>query len=268
MNEFDTTVSGCENTRNGYDMSLEEINGLAAQLLERQPPTADDRYVCYEVDGRAAFADIGRFIERVRFEEAFGNTADEMHQEYGPYENESTFFLSLDTEKKTPVGALRIIRNSDAGLKTVNDISAPPLNLTIDVIRDSHHISTFDECWDIGTVAAMHGYPPGAASIQLYRGAYLAAMRENVQHVVSVIDMNVLPKLTNYLGFPFVSLAGTGPFEYLGSKQSQAVYGYVPEFHAQMIQKQKSTLKGRLAEKVLDRLLIGTEDRVYMTERL
>lgn len=265
MSEFHSLPSTHDYVRNGYDMSLEEVQSLGRQLLEQRPPAVNDRYVCYEIDGDDPFADIGRFVERDRFEEAFNNTPGEMHREYAPYENASTFFISMDVERYTPAGALRIIWNSDAGLKTVNDVGGPPLHLTSERIQQEHSIASFDDTWDIGTVATIHGYPPGRASLQLYRGAYLAAMRENIQHVVSVIDTNVLPGLTNSLGFPFVSLAGTPAFEYLGSKSSQAVYGHVPEFYDNITNHQKLADR-RLAERVLDRLIVGTDDHTYIAK--
>lgn len=250
--------------RNGYDMLIEEAQVLTQQLLDQKPPSTNAKYICYEVEGSDSAANIGRYVEKTGFEAVFNNSAEDMHSEYGPYENASTFFISVDQENATPTGALRIIRHSPSGLKSVNDVSQPPLQLSAERIQQVHHIETFDDCWDIGTVAAMPDYPSRMASIQLYRAMYLAAMRENVQHVISVVDMNVLPTLTNYLGIPFQPLADTRPFEYLGSANSQAVYGYVPEFYKKMEKKRKYSLRGLLARKALDRLVVGTEDHTLM----
>ncbi len=264
MTELNEAFLAHEYARNGYDMDLEEVHGLTMQLLDERPPVTEDRYICYTMDGSSGYSDIGRFVERTCFETFFNNTAEDMHAEYEQYEQASSFFLSIDTERQVPSGALRVIRNSASGLKTINDACESPLGLTDRSIREAHDIMSFDECWDVGTVAAMPGYGSGAVSIQLYRGMYLAAMRENVSHLVSIVDMNVLPRLTNYLGIPFVSLVDTKPFEYLGSKQSQAVYGYVPEFYNKMNRKRKYTIRGLLAKKALDRLVVGTEDHTHM----
>ena len=253
--------------RSGYRLSADEAHDLTARLLGEQPATVDDKYVCYEISGTDQFSDIGRYVEQTRFGEMFDNSPEEMEKEYGPYEMASTFFISVDQENKVPTGTLRIIRSSSSGLKTINDISGPPLSLSSDAVQQAHAIDTFENCWDVGTVAAMPGYPSGAASIQLYRASYLAAMREHVPHAVSVIDSNVLPKLTNYLGIPFVPLAGTEPFEYLGSKSSQAVYCYIPEFY-EKTNRRRFTLRGLLARKALNRLVMGSEDHTLMPPRL
>lgn len=260
--EDNTTLHEFSNS--GYDMSDEEVQVLTRQLMERKPALTDAKYVCYEIEGADDAARIGRYVEKTRFEVAFGNSAEDMQKEYGPYETASTFFISVDQENAMPSGALRIIRQSPSGLKTINDVSELPLRLSAEYIQQAHRIETFDDCWDIGTVAAMPGYPSGAASIQLYRTMYLAAMRERIQHVVSVVDARVLQTLTQYLGIPFMPLADSGPFEYLGSKSSQAVYGYVPEFYEKMEHKRQHSLRGLLARKALNRLVAGTEDHTLM----
>lgn len=264
MSDMEDDRSGHEFERNGYDMSVEEVQQLTRQLLDQKSAVTNAIYICYEVDGSDSAADIGRYVEKTQFEAVFNNSAADMHREYGPYEDASTFFISIDQENAVPTGALRIIRHSPSGLKSVNDVSRPPLQLSAERIQQAHHIETFDDCWDIGTVAAMPDYPSGAASIQLYRAMYLAAMREHVQHAISVVDMNVLPALTNYLGIPFQPLADTRPFEYLGSANSQAVYGYVPEFYEKMEHKRRFSVRGLLAKKALARLVVGTEDHTLM----
>lgn len=246
--------------KNPYEISEAEIKDLTGRFLEEHPPKGSDRFVCYRLQGDEPFSDIGRGVERLVFEEAFGNDAIEMQGEYSPYEMQSIFFISFDTVARAPSGALRVIHNGPAGLKTLNDLEKQ-IGLTEEDVKQSHNINGLDDVWDIGTVAVPREYRSGegAVSVQLYRGMYLSALHDNVNHLVSVVDEKPLRKLTGYLGIPFKPLASTQPFEYLGSDSSQAVYGYVPEFYKKMSQKML-TLRGLLARKALKRLVKGTED--------
>lgn len=244
-----------------YDLTFEEASQLTQQLVNERPPNGDDRHVCYRL-GDDEYANIGRYVEREVFEAHFGNDSEEMQTEYGPYEQNSTFFLTVDREKMIPTGVLRVIKNSPVGLKTLNDLEAIDPQFSIEDTKQFHKIDDLDECWDIGTVAVLPEYrsAQGAISVQLYRGMYVSAMKEDVQHFVSIIDSAPLSKLTDYLGIPFVPLNDSQPFSYLGSESSQAVYGHVPDFYNKM-NRRRWTIKGILARKALARLVKGSEDR-------
>lgn len=245
----------------GYDLPPEAIQQLTSDLLRERPPTGDARFVCYKLDGEDIYSNIGRQVECTVFDEAFGNDASEMRREYGPYEEQSTFFISIDRESERPTGALRVIENGPAGFKTLNDLTEISPEFTKEHVANYHGISDMDKCWDVGTVAVLpeHRSAEGSISVQLYRGLYVAARENDIQHLVSIIDSKPLAKLTGYLGIPFVPLTGSGPMEYLGSPSSQPVYGYTPDFYPKMNRK-RFTLNGILARKVLGRLVKGTQD--------
>lgn len=247
---------------NGYDLPYEKVLELTKELLLVKPPEGGGRFVCYRLEGMDAFSDIGRHIESVVFKDAFDNDPEQMREEYGPYEGQSTFFVSIDTEKKVPTGALRIIKNGPAGLKSLNDFEErAPEHIPVETVLERHKIDSLEECWDVGTVAVLpeHRSASGGISVQLYRAMYVAAMDEDVQHFVSIIDEKPLSKLTNFLGIPFEPLANSKPFQYIGSEKSQAVYGHVPEFYKKMNRKRK-TIAGFLARKALGPLVKGTKD--------
>jgi len=156
---------------------------------------------------------------------------------------------------------LRVIRNGKNGLKTINDLTHPPYTLTEGMVTSAHNIDDFDTCWDIGTVAVLpeNRSAQGSIAVQLYRAMYVAAMDEHIEHIVSIVDEKPLRKLTDYLGIPFVPLAGQEGVSYLGSEKSQPVYGYVPDFYKKM-NRNRFTMKGVLARKVLSRLVKGSRD--------
>lgn len=247
----------------GYDLSPDRIKALSAQLLQERTADIPEkyRYVAIEVAGSEAYADLARTIERTVFEASFNNDAEEMAKEYGPYEDASIFFVSIDREKQQPTGALRIIKNSEAGFKTFNDIQEEPFYVDQQKAMQYHSMHDLDKVWDIGTIAVLPEYRSGqgAVSVQLYRAVYLAALHHDIEHFVSLIDEMPLKKMREHLAIPFETLADAQPGPYLGSEKSHPVYGYVPEFFDKA-NRQRFTLKGMLARKALNRLLKGTED--------
>jgi hypothetical protein len=258
-----------ESLRGRYDMSAEQMRVLSARILNERAADVPDkyRYVAMEIDGAEQYADIGRYVERTVFEQAFGNDTTEMEREYGSYENASTFFVSFDREKQSPSGALRVISESPAGFKTFNDIASEPFYIDQDHATHYHDINDLNKVWDIGTVAVLPEYRSGqgAVSVQLYRAVYLAALHHDIEHFVSIIDEIPLTKMRDYLAIPFEPLADSHPGPYLGSGKSHAVYGYVPEFFEKANRK-RYTLKGLLARKALNRLIKGTEDDAILLD--
>lgn len=251
-----------------YELADVELSSLTAQLLAEREPHTDQAVVCYRVENDSKYANVARTIERQVFEVYFGNTADDMMEEYGPYEEQSVFFLSVDKDKRNPVGVLRAIRNGSAGLKSLNDLEAftggddrgALPRITIDGVQQFHNIDSLDKCWDVGTVAVTKPYRSDTlTSVQLYRALYVSALDNGVDYFVSIIDKKPYEKMTHYLGIPFVPLVGSEQFPYLGSSASQAVYGEVPEFYRKMNRK-RFTLRGALARRALRPLVKGTLD--------
>ena len=79
--------------------------------------------------------------------------------------------------------------------------------------------------------------------------------------MIAAMDTQPYEKLVKrYLGLPYVPLAGTEPFEYLGSESTQLIYGHVPDFYAEMAAKRR-TLDGIKAYFALDTLVAGARDR-------
>ena len=255
-----------------YEMSREDVYRLTSRLIEEKAYQGDDQYKCYRIEGFSEYSNLARQIERQVFEEKFGNDAEEMEREYGPYEEASTFFLSVDVENAQPVGALRIIRNTADGLKTLNDLEANradlPFTITSRRAMLQHRIESLKECWDIGTVAVPKEYRHSAlgadVSIQLYRGMYVSAMQEEVKHFVSIIDDKAHAILTEFLGIPFVPLCDSEPFEYLGSKAIHATYGFVPDFYENMNRRRLSMSDDSVERCVLDKLVQGDADHTLV----
>ena len=251
-----------------YDRPEADIAALTEALTASQPATSD-RFVCYRVAGTSPFADLGRHVERVVFSETFpGNNTAFMAREYGLYEQASTFFLSVDRAEKTAMGALRVIRYSPTGFKTLNDLARPdsPIHLSATDVKRYHQIDAWANVWDVGTVAILSGYrrSGASASLQLYRGMYVTALQEGIDHLIAIIDRLPLRAMTDYLAIPFVSLCGTNPFSYLGSPDSRAVYGYIPDFDPIIKRRLPEVHDDPAAIRALNIIINGTNDQALL----
>lgn len=243
-----------------YLLSADEMHDRVGELLKDRPPKVDNPVVCYQLEGDT-MNDVARTVERIVFEQQFGNDASVMNELYGPYEDASRFFLVVDQVNARPVGALRAIQNSDAGLLTLNTLPPEATDVPIAEILPRHGIDALDDCWDIGTVAVLPDYRRSgqSASILLYRAMTLSALNDGIKHIVSVIDQKPYETMVKYLGIAFEPLATTKPFSYEGSDVSIAVHGHVPDLIPKA--KRKSvTLHGLLARKALLPLAWGTKD--------
>jgi hypothetical protein len=64
--------------------------------------------------------------------------------------------------------------------------------------------------------------------VQIMRLMAIAAMRENIEHFVAVLDAPVVRVARDVLGLPLAPLANTPPFTHMDAQNNQAVYAYVP----------------------------------------
>lgn len=243
-----------------YALDDATVRAEVARLVAESPRPRRSGVVCYELTDERV-ADVARTIERIVFEAGFGNDADEMARIYGPYEGSSTFFLAVDTSTNTPIGCLRAVRNSAAGLMTLNSL---PAEVTTDppaTLLERQRIDDADRCWDIGAVAVLPAYRRmgRGVSVLLYRAMFKAAVANDIDHLLAIVDQRPYDTMTRYLAIPFVPLAGTGPFEFEGSDRSVAVHGYLPDFFPRM-RRHCFTLRGLLARRSLWPLVLGTKD--------
>jgi hypothetical protein len=272
-----------ETPENKYALSPEVMKDRIATLLLERPPITDKNEVCYRLEGDDPYADIARTTECGVFDASFGNDPEKMEEEYGPYEKQSSFKLTIDRETKEPTGTLRVIRNGPAGLKTLNDITKYFVNRGIideegevdllEAIKKYHGIEDLEGCLDVGTVAVPPKYridQGSLTSVKLYRAMYVDAMTSGTKHFVSMIDLKAHRILTQHLGIPFEPLAGLSAIEYLGSDKTYPVYGEADEFLKSANRKKKETearMGGRASFELLERafgiLVDGKDDDSY-----
>jgi hypothetical protein len=229
-------IRGSVRPADSYRPSAPGADDRMRRLLRERPLSGNGRYGCYHIADSSPYSDIARAVECEVFQEFFGNDPEIMTEAYAAYETHSSFLLAVDREQQQPAGALRIISNSPSGMKTLNDIAEPPLSLPVAQVRLQHGIGDLDACWDVGTLAVLREYRGQAkdhyVSTMLYGLFYAEARRQGVEHVVTVLDKHAYAQLTQVLGVPFVPIAGSEPFNYLGSENSRAAYMNVPGAHA------------------------------------
>ena len=203
-----------------YELRESEIRALGAGALDTYP--SNGPFVALAVRTDDPLADVARTVEREVFQESFGNDAATMTAEYGPYEKDSLFFLVLDRRTAMPVGAGRVI---EGGGKTLDD--APDrIGADLSTIVAAHDL--YDgRIWDFATIAVRPEYRGGKSALLvsslLYRTFLNAGRRAGVRHLVAMLDNRAFRSLT-LLGAPFVAMAGSAPFEYLGSAATRALY--------------------------------------------
>jgi hypothetical protein len=218
-----------------YDLSAAETNELTREFLSTRSTEPTERFVCFEMEGTDRFANIPRQLEREVFEDSWGNDAATMRNEYGPYDESSLFFVAIDTRAFAPAGVLRMIRNSSAGLKTLVDLDnsakspIAPIAIPVDDVLRFHGIEDLDRCWDGATAAIPPRYRRRMATmhVQIMAAWSAAAMRENIEHFVAVLDAPVFRAARDLLGLPLVPLAGTPPFTHMDAPNNQAVYAHI-----------------------------------------
>ncbi|MBM2621728.1 hypothetical protein JIG36_40115 [Actinoplanes sp. LDG1-06] len=242
-----------------YNLDHAELTRRTAAALAAHPATG--RFTALAVAWDDPMADVARTVERQVFEAAFGNDTATMTAEYGDYERQSLFFLVLDRDTGLPAGAGRVI---EGGGKTLDD--APDLiGHDLSAVVEAHGLHDGGKIWDFATVGVLPDYRGGksglAVSSLLYRTFLQAGKRAGVKHIVVMLDHRAHRNMT-LLGAPLVAMAGSEPFEYLGSASTRALYVPFAELEpaiaeqGRRLRRPVGAFEGEIRARGLRRLLI------------
>ena len=157
------------------------------------------------------------------FLSAFGNTRDQLEEEYGPYEDQS-LFLSVTDEHGETLGSCREILPGPAGLKTLNDLARPPW--FVDGPRSARAAGVDPtRAWDLATLGVRRQFRSHRlmVGIALYYGLFRSAFVNGVPAIVSVMDGHMRRTLGSF-DVDCPALPGTTTGDYLGSTASTPVY--------------------------------------------
>lgn len=183
-----------------------------------------DAWLHFDVQGD--LLDSARECEAEVFLRWYGNTRDELADEYGPYED-SSVFMAVSDESGEVVATMRLlVPGGRAGLKTLHDIGREPWN--IDGTRAAA-VAGLDlgSTIEIATISSRRRSTPQGLrnSFALYRGLVLAARANQFSSLVAVLDDRVR-RLLDTVGLTTLPLPGTGPAPYLGSEASTPVFAH------------------------------------------
>jgi len=169
-----------------------------------------------------------RDCEAEVFLRAYGNTRQQLEDEYGPYEQASVF-IALADDSGDVVGACRLIRPTGLGLKSLDDAARPPWSL--DVARAAR-IARLDltQTWDVATLGCRRGLkgPGRLASAALFHALVQVVRANEIRSAVMIIDERVRGLLAS-AGMTGHTLPGARPARYLGSAASTPVYRHCDE---------------------------------------
>jgi hypothetical protein len=84
----------------------------------------------------------------------------------------------------------------------------------------------------VGTLAVHKRYRGSSSDhlvgTTLYGMFHAATRSKGIDHVVTILDRHAFRQLTDMLAVPFVPIANSEPFDYLGSECSRAAYVHAP----------------------------------------
>lgn len=209
----------------------ERIHGLVNGLIPPEEVRGGRAYGVHVVEDGNEAADIGRYVEWTVFEEFFDNDLERMKKEYSPYDESSTFLLVLDYEKAEPMGAIRIIKPSEAGLKSLGDLVQPdsPWYTPGDTLESRYQEigDDPDHTVDIATMAVMPDYRSNhsaqGASAALYSTCVRWSLANGFNHWVTIVDKNILDMMQSW-GEPFQAFKGADWKSYIDSPASLPVH--------------------------------------------
>ncbi len=159
------------------------------------------------------------------FLEAFGNTRNQLDEEYGPY-NDQSLFISVSDDSGFVVGAARLIQPGPAGLKTLNDVARNPWG--VDGLRAAAAAQIdVSHTWDIATLGVRRDFrgPKMMVAIALYHAIMKSTRINEVATATAIMDAHAYRALAD-AGYLFSTLPGTAPAPYLGSESSIPVFGH------------------------------------------
>jgi len=210
------------------DLVRERLRDLADEVVD---PAATQPFGTYVVAGTHPTAELGRHLERVVFDEFFGNSADLLLHEYGPYDGVSVFLCVIDHEERIPAGTIRIILPSGLGFKSLDDIDHAWGQSVPDVLARTGVRLDWPQVWDVTTLAVDATYrgerTGGLVSLALYQALVMASLTCGARWWVTILDTIVLDLIQTRTHAPFSYYDGVPVRPYLDSPASAPVWADV-----------------------------------------
>jgi len=161
--------------------------------------------------------------EAAVFDQAYGNSAAELAEAYGPYAPASVFIAVFEPGGDA-VGAVRLIRPTELGLKTLHDVARPPWSLDVPRMARAARLE-LDRTWDFTTLGMRRGLRKHSTMVSaaLFHGLVQAVRANNIPTAVMMIDERVRG-LLRLAGMTGQTMPGAQTASYMGSAKCTPVY--------------------------------------------
>lgn len=217
-------------------LAEERINGMVSEVIPSEEVRAGRRFGLQIFDGQDPYSDIGRFVESTVFGEFFNHDLELMKQEYGEYDGASTFLVVLDYENSKPAGVLRMIKPSEAGLKSLKDLASPYARENVpnpwfqpgDTVESRllEMGNDLEHSIDIATMGIMPEYRSAHAmdgtSASLYSTCVRWCIANNYTNWVAIVDKKIFDDMQSW-GEPCLFFDHASFAPYLDSSASLPV---------------------------------------------
>jgi hypothetical protein len=180
-------------------------------------------YLHFDVVG--SLLDAARECEEEVFLSAFGNTREQLDEEYGPYDDQSIFMAVADADGDV-LGSCRLIVPGPAGLKTLNDVARSPWHA--DGYRAALAAGVDSTvAWDIATLGVRRSARGNRMTVAsaLLHGLAVATRVNQVPSATAILDSQIR-RILNSADYIMPALPGLAPAPYLGSAESVPVYAH------------------------------------------
>jgi hypothetical protein len=154
----------------------------------------------------------------------FGNTREQLAQEYGPYEDATVFLVVADRRGEVVGGVRLLVPGGHAGLKTLVDVGEQPWG--VDGAKAAAAVGLdLASTWEVATLGVRRTADASRVqlSLALYHGLMTIAQVNRMTSFVAVLDERVR-RLLSSVGIITHPLPGTSTAPYLGSGSSTPVY--------------------------------------------
>ncbi|EYR64475.1 hypothetical protein N866_10615 [Actinotalea ferrariae CF5-4] len=153
----------------------------------------------------------------------YGNSREQLAEEYGPYEDSSAFLCIADEHGDVLAAARLVAPGGASGLKTLTDVGREPWN--VDGARSARAAGAeLETLWDVATIGVRRQSADTARlSLALYHGIVNVCRANGMSGFVAVLDERVR-RLLDSVGIVSRTLPGASAAPYLGSPSSTPVY--------------------------------------------
>ena len=208
------------------DLVQEELRELAGEVISAAG-TPDEPFGMYVFGARERESALPRYVERLVFDEWYGNPAELLDAEYGPYEDASLFFCVIDHRRSLPAGMLRIALPSPLGFKTFHDMESVWGVPVEEALARTGLEWDLNRVWDTITIAVTKDYrgkaTDGLITMSLLQSLAQALLMTNGQTLVTILDQHVLDLFQRTVCEPWQRFPGIEPIEYMDSPASVPV---------------------------------------------